>query len=65
MDAGLKKAIAAAGNKNRLAKLLKIQRQAITKWKRVPLARVLEVEKVTGVPREQLRPEFYRELTTA
>jgi YdaS antitoxin of YdaST toxin-antitoxin system len=60
MDAGLKKAIAAAGNKSRLAELLKIQRQAISKWKRVPLNRILAVEAATGVRREELRPELYR-----
>jgi DNA-binding transcriptional regulator YdaS (Cro superfamily) len=59
MDQGLKLAIAAAGTKYRLAKLLKITPQALQRWQRIPIGRVVEVEKVTGISRERLRPELY------
>ena len=42
-----------------LARRLGIQRQAIYQWRRVPVARVLEVEQHTKIPRHELRPDFY------
>ncbi len=59
MDAGLRLAIEAAGSKYRLAKLLGITPPSVLGWKRVPITRVLQVERVTGVAREKLRPDFY------
>lgn len=56
----LKQAIAAAGNRSQLASFLKISRQAVNKWTRIPAERVVDVEKATGIPREKLRPDLYR-----
>ncbi len=39
---------------------LGITRAAVVKWDRVPAERVVEVETVTGIPREQLRPDLFR-----
>jgi len=36
-----------------------ISSQAISQWQRVPSERVIDVEKITGVPRELLRPDIY------
>lgn len=33
--------------------------QAISQWKQVPAERVLDVERATGVPRHELRPDIY------
>ncbi|MGJ4954601.1 transcriptional regulator [Bradyrhizobium sp. HKCCYLRH2015] len=33
--------------------------QAVAQWKQVPAARVLMVERATGVPRHLLRPDIY------
>jgi len=33
--------------------------QAVSQWARVPATRVLEVERVTKVPRFELRPDLY------
>jgi hypothetical protein len=33
--------------------------QSIGKWKRVPAGRVIALERLTGVPREKLRPDLY------
>jgi DNA-binding transcriptional regulator YdaS (Cro superfamily) len=60
MDAGLKAAINAAGTRYRLAKNLKIEPSSVLRWTRIPAERVVAVERVTGVPREQLRPDLYR-----
>lgn len=44
-----------------LAGLLGVTPQAITKWKnsRIPAERVLDIERVTGVSRHDLRPDIY------
>lgn len=66
--AGLQKAVTASGSKDKpgtissLAKILKISRQAVSQWDCVPLERVLVVEEKTGVPRQELRPDFYKKV---
>ncbi len=58
----LVQAIEAAGGRAQLAKACGVRYQAIQKWEqlgRVPAERVLEVERITGVPREKLRPDIY------
>jgi DNA-binding transcriptional regulator YdaS (Cro superfamily) len=60
MDNGLKAAIEAAGGVRRLAHKLGITHQAIVQWQRIPIERLLDIERVTGIPREKLRPELYR-----
>jgi DNA-binding transcriptional regulator YdaS (Cro superfamily) len=59
MDAGIEKAAKAAGTISALAKKLGITRSAICQWPRIPAERVVEIEKVTGVPRAELRPDLY------
>lgn len=44
----------------RVARDLGLTRSAVAMWDRVPAERVVEVERITGVPREQLRPDLYR-----
>jgi DNA-binding transcriptional regulator YdaS (Cro superfamily) len=39
--------------------------QAVSQWKRVPAERVLDVERATGVPRHELRPDIYPPPTVA
>jgi DNA-binding transcriptional regulator YdaS (Cro superfamily) len=61
---GLSDAIEAAGGLNKLARRLRISRQAVLAWKdrcRIPAERLIEIESITGVPRERLRPELYRQ----
>jgi DNA-binding transcriptional regulator YdaS (Cro superfamily) len=60
MDDGLKAAIDAADGMRPLARLLGITHQAIMQWEKVPAERILEIERVTGVARERLRPDLYR-----
>jgi hypothetical protein len=60
---GLDRALATAGGPSALAKLIGIAPQAISQWKEVPLRRILDVEKATGVPREILRPDMYQRTT--
>ena len=55
----LKRALKAAGGLAGLADPLGISIQAISQWDEVPPLRVLAVERVTGVPRHELRPDLY------
>lgn len=59
MSDGLQLAVTAAGSKYKLAQKLKITVAAVAKWKEVPVARLLEVERVTGVDRTKLRPDLF------
>ena len=46
-----------------LARKLGVDKGTVTRWaqKGIPAARVLEVERETGIPREKLRPDFFSE----
>ena len=55
----LDKAIQKAGGMSALALELGITRQAISQWDEVPPLQVLAVEKASGVPRQELRPDIF------
>jgi DNA-binding transcriptional regulator YdaS (Cro superfamily) len=59
-DEGLRLAIETAGGIRPLARKLGISSQSLTAWQRIPWYRILQVEAVTKIPREKLRPELYR-----
>lgn len=59
MKEPIAKAIAASGSAVRLASGLGITSQAVGQWKKVPAERVLDVERITGVSRHELRPDLY------
>jgi len=48
-------------NRSLVAKALGISRQAVGQWFKgeIPAERVLELERLTGVPRYELRPDIY------
>jgi DNA-binding transcriptional regulator YdaS (Cro superfamily) len=48
-------------NKSAVAEALGIERSAVSQWKRVPVKRVLELEKATAgkVSRHVMRPDVY------
>jgi TorA maturation chaperone TorD len=60
-DAGLDRAIDAAGGIAQLARKIGIAQPSVSNWNRVPAQRVIAVEAATGVPRKQLRPDLYSE----
>lgn len=58
---GLVAAIEKKGGVSALAKELGITAQAVSQWDEVPPHKVIAIERATGVPREQLRPDLYPE----
>ena len=57
--AALHYAIEAAGGAAQLAEHLKISKAAISQWQVCPPGRVLELETISNVRREDLRPDYY------
>lgn len=47
------------GLRIKIARGLGITHGAVSQWKRVPAERVLDVERLTGISREELRPDLY------
>lgn len=46
-----------------LARSLGVEKSTVTRWddNGIPLVRVFQIEKETGIPREKLRPDFFAE----
>lgn len=59
LENGLRLAIDAVGNADKLAKSLGISPQAISQWTRIPMKRVFEIEQITGIRRHRLRPDYF------
>jgi len=55
----LHRAIEAAGGLAKIAAALDVTVQAVSQWNEVPPLRVLEVERISGVSRSELRPDLY------
>ncbi|HEX2554212.1 MAG TPA: Cro/CI family transcriptional regulator [Microvirga sp.] len=56
------RAIEAYGGGAALARRLGISRNAVSEWRakqRIPVERVLDLERLTGIPRHELRPDIY------
>lgn len=51
--------IRAAGGLSALARGLGVDRTSIRDWRWVPAERVLEVERLSGVPASVIRPDIY------
>jgi DNA-binding transcriptional regulator YdaS (Cro superfamily) len=47
------------GALSRIAEALGLTPQAVHQWSIVPLDRVIEVERATGISRRQLRPDYH------
>jgi DNA-binding transcriptional regulator YdaS (Cro superfamily) len=55
----LERAIQAAGGLAAIAEPLGVTPQAVSQWNEVPSRRVLDVERLSGIPRTELRPDLY------
>ncbi|MCC0806528.1 helix-turn-helix domain-containing protein [Methylobacterium sp. W2] len=49
----------AAGSAALLARKMGVTPQAVHQWRKIPPLRVLEVERITGISRSDLRPDLY------
>lgn len=58
-DGGLALAIQAAGGSVRLAAVLGMTRQAVEQTRRLNPERLLLIERATGLPRHEMRPDLY------
>lgn len=62
METGLQKAMRIAGSGTDLARLLGVSKSAVSQWgdtpDGVPLDRCVDIERATGVPCEELRPDM-------
>jgi TorA maturation chaperone TorD len=58
-DAGLERAIKAAGGVTSLARAIGVSQPSVSSWSRIPAERVLAVEATTRVQRSTLRPDLY------
>jgi TorA maturation chaperone TorD len=58
-DAGLNRAIDAAGGVAELPRRIGIAQPSVSNWNRVPAQRVIAVEAATNVSREELRPDLF------
>lgn len=59
MDTALKEAIRRLGGLHGTGRALGIAHQAVAQWARTPALRVLEMERLSGVSRHDLRPDIY------
>jgi DNA-binding transcriptional regulator YdaS (Cro superfamily) len=50
----------AVGNRGELARRLGLSPQAVYLWQKIPAERVIEVERLTGVRRQILRPDLFQ-----
>jgi DNA-binding transcriptional regulator YdaS (Cro superfamily) len=58
-EQALQRAIAHAGGQRALGRALGITAQSLRKWHKAPAERVLDIERITGISRELLRPDIY------
>ena len=50
------------GNQTKIASELRITPQAVQFWlasKKVPAERIVEVERISGIPRAEIRPDIF------
>jgi DNA-binding transcriptional regulator YdaS (Cro superfamily) len=60
-EEGLQLAIEKAGGFRPFARALGIAPSSLSGWKSIPSYRILQVEMLTGIKRETLRPDLYRQ----
>lgn len=59
------KAAEKAGGLTKLADMLGVRHQTFYAWKRVPAERVRDIERITGIPAHELRPDLFSKADAA
>ena len=62
-DNMVKEVLKIVGGAVPLARKLGVTHQYVYKWKRIPLSCIFQIEELTGIDREYLRPDIYRPRT--
>ena len=65
MTSGMALLSATPGLRAKVARELGITRASVLKWREIPAHRLLDVERITGIPREALRPDLFRKRACA
>lgn len=65
MDKIIKEAVDKAGGVTALTRELGIKHTAPYSWTRIPADRVVDIERITGIPRQKLRPDLYEGMEPA
>ena len=58
-DPSLSQAIAILGGLKAVGEALGVTKQAVSQWDICPHLHVLKLEKATGIPRHEIRPDIY------
>ena len=64
MNVAATKAIRLAGGITKVAEALRISKQAVSAWRDVPPRYVVTLERLSGIPRQKIRPDVFREERT-
>ena len=59
-DPVIDRVVKAAGGPTLLANALGIRAPSVYSWKKIPPARAADIEKITGIPRHELRPDLWQ-----
>ena len=59
MKTPLERAAEAVKTSAKLAEICGVTAQAVSQWTQVPVKHVLTIERETGIPRHDLRPDIY------
>ncbi|MBX2989481.1 MAG: hypothetical protein KF802_16450 [Bdellovibrionaceae bacterium] len=59
LAAPVRRCVEAAGGFKPFCKGVNRTRQAVYGWKKIPADLVVKAEKITGIPREKIRPDLY------
>jgi DNA-binding transcriptional regulator YdaS (Cro superfamily) len=59
-DPAVNAAIKGAGGLRALGRALGVAHTSLLGWTSIPAKHLLRIEEITGIPREQLRPDLFR-----
>jgi DNA-binding transcriptional regulator YdaS (Cro superfamily) len=60
-DSGLDEIYAIHGLAAKIARELGISRAAVCAWRKVPIRHLREVARISGIPKERLRPDIFED----